>query len=97
MEISEEDSFADDIESVKGDIEQTERDSDKDVVKVQVANNDVEEKKVVAEIAYPNLEEVKGNKLESFEEDLTCPECVLDVEIIPDWPQRMDAANYDQT
>ena len=94
-EISEEDSFADGIESVKGDIEQTEGSGG-----VEVAINIEEEKKgepIVVSKSAPIIEETKQAPVEKFVEDLTTPQCVTDIEIIPDWPQRMDRADYTQS
>ena len=92
QEISEEDSFADGIESVKGDIDQTENGSG-----VEVAKNVQEEKKGEPKsLAYPEVEEMKQRPIEKIVEDLTTPEVVTEIEHIPDWPQRMEAADYTQ-
>ena len=92
QEISEEDSFADGIDSVKGDIEHTEHDDG-----IEVAKNIEEEKKdEPKQMSHPEVEEIKQRPIEKIVEDLTTPEVVTDIEDIPDWPQRMDRADYSQ-
>ena len=81
-EISEEDSFADGIQSVKGDIEQSDRGSSQPSP-IQVAKN-VEEEKNELIVAAPA----------KIEEDYVVPDAVTTIIKIPDWPQRMDPADY---
>lgn len=92
QEISEEDSFADGIDSVKGDIEHTELNDG-----IEVAKNIEEEKKgEPKQISQPEVEEIKQRPIEKIVEDLTVPEVVTDIIDVPDWPQRMDRADYSQ-
>ena len=86
-EISEEDSFADDIESVKGEIKHDKNSSaDDPVAPIEEAKNTIE------------IEETKEIPVkptpQKIVEDLSTPKVVTNIESIPDWPQRMDAADY---
>ena len=89
-EISEEDSFADDIESIKGEIKHDKNSSaDDPVTPIEVADNiiEIEETKEIPTKPAPE-------KIEKIVEDLSTPKVVTSIESIPDWPRRMDAANY---
>ena len=69
------------IESVNGEIEQTED------------GPAIEEDKNVD--SAPKIEEEAPKKtLEPIEEDLTTPEAIMYLDDVPDWDERMDRADY---
>ena len=69
------------IDSVKGEIEQTEDGARSPMI---------EEAKNSGSI--PHIEEVV--KEEPFEEDLTLPPSIMHIDDVPDWEDRMDRASY---
>ena len=88
-EISGEDSFADDLESVKGDIQGTDDESG-----VQVAKNvETDQKEETKESKQQSKEEskqappeeVKQAPVEKLKEDLNGDKPILDIDVIPDW------------
>ena len=99
-EISGEDSFADDLESVKGDIQGTDDESG-----VQVAKNvETDQKEETKESKQQSkeeskqapLEEVKQAPVEKLKEDLDGDKPILNIEVIPDWKERFETYDYTQ-
>ena len=99
-EISGEDSFADDLESVKGDIQGTDDESGVQVAK-NVETDQKEETKESKqqskeESKQASPEEVKQAPVEKLKEDLDGEKPILNIEVIPDWKERFETYDYTQ-
>ena len=69
---------------------------------MQVATNaETTQQEETKQVKQEETKEIKQEpreepKQEKFQEDLTLPERVLDIEVIKDWPARFEAADYSQ-